>query len=109
LCRGLLWTSKVRALSLSERVPDWIIFERKPASDADEFDVEELWKVPISVSWSCAAFEVNAESWTGGIVEGAEVRGVSASYQMEAGGKMKGDFIVGCTNERYSNFRIYAQ
>lgn len=58
LCIGLLWTNKVSALSLSESVPDWIIFERKLASDEDELKDEEVWKVWVSVSCSVEAFVV---------------------------------------------------
>ena len=50
LCNGLLCTNKVKALSRSDKVPDWIIFERKLASDEDEFEEEDAWKVRISLS-----------------------------------------------------------
>lgn len=38
LCRGLAWTSRVRALSLSESVPEWMTFVKKAVSDDDEDD-----------------------------------------------------------------------
>ena len=41
LCNGLLWTSRVKALSRSDKVPDWIIFERKLASDEEEFEEDD--------------------------------------------------------------------
>lgn len=57
LCRGLLWTNKVSALSLSDSVPDWIILDRKLASDEDEFEDDEVWKVWTSVS--CNSDDLN--------------------------------------------------
>ena len=50
LCNGLLWTNRVKALSRSDKVPDWIIFERKFASDEDEFEEDDAWNVVISLS-----------------------------------------------------------
>ena len=45
LCKGLLCTSKVKALSLSDKVPDPMILNRKAASDEDGVGAEEDWKV----------------------------------------------------------------
>jgi hypothetical protein len=42
LCRGLLCTNSVRALSLSESVPDFNILWRKDASDEDEFEDDDV-------------------------------------------------------------------
>ena len=50
LCNGLLWTNRVKALSRSDRVPDWMIFERKLASDEEELEEDDVWKVLISFS-----------------------------------------------------------
>lgn len=50
LCNGLLWTNRVKALSRSDKVPDWMIFERKLASDEEEFEEDDAWKVLISLS-----------------------------------------------------------
>lgn len=62
LCSGLLCTRSVSALSLSDRVPDWIILVRKLASDEDELEEEEDWNVRMSVSCSSAALVVCADS-----------------------------------------------
>jgi hypothetical protein len=36
LCKGLAWTRSVKALSLSERVPEWITLLKKVVSEEDE-------------------------------------------------------------------------
>lgn len=70
-----------------------MIFERKLASDEEELEEDDAWKVLISLSWSAVAFETNAESWAVVIVgqeEGAE-RGGIAVYHCDMGWKMKLD------------------
>lgn len=88
LCRGLLWTSRVKALSLSESVPDWIILDRKFASDADELDDEDVWKVWISVACRLEArvmSEASCVALTAGKDAEAAPNGGADRYQCEAG------------------------
>lgn len=77
LCIGPLWTSNVRALSLSDRVPEWMILERKLASDV--WVEEETWNASISRSCSDAARAVN---WLSSAPEAREDEGIGASSQV---------------------------
>jgi len=91
-------------LSLSDRVPDCIILERKLASDEDEFAVQDVWKVLISLSCSSVALVDNDDSWPDDIVsvpDGKAPRAGSAACHCDVGWKTKRDFglretWVGC-------------
>jgi hypothetical protein len=96
LCKGLLCTNSVNALSLSDKVPDWIIFDKKLASDAEEFDEEDDWKVRMSASCRDSALDVKDVSWDGVMVE-VVGKGLSAGterYHCVLGGKTKEDLFI---------------
>jgi len=69
--------------------------ERKLASDEDEFAVEDVWKVLMSLSCSSVALVDNDDSWPGDIVgvpDGKAPRAGSAACHCDVGWKTKRDF-----------------
>ena len=96
LWKGLLCTNSLNALSLSDRVPDWIIFDKELASDAEEFDEEDIWKVRMSASCRDSALDVKYVRWAGVMVEvvGKELSAGTEEYHCGLGVKTEGDLCI---------------
>lgn len=80
--------SSVKALSLSESVPDWMILAKKLDSEDEDEDV--AWNVWMSFSWREAALSERDARWAGIEAGGGEAgagSGERAECQCEVGGK----------------------